>query len=68
MHAAKAAAGDAITAAGATITHHHAVGRDHAPWLGAEIGELGVALLRSAKATLDPTGVMNPGKVMGWGL
>ena len=65
-HAAKTAAGDAITAAGATITHHHAVGRDHAPWLGAEIGELGVALLRSAKATLDPTGVMNPGKVMGW--
>jgi alkyldihydroxyacetonephosphate synthase len=62
--AAKVAAGDAIAAAGATITHHHAVGRDHAPWLGAEIGPLGVALLRAAKATLDPTGIMNPGKLL----
>ncbi len=65
-HAAKAAASDAIVAAGATITHHHALGRDHAPWLGAEVGELGLALLRSAKATLDPTGMMNPGKLMDW--
>ncbi len=63
-HAAKAAAGEAITATGATITHHHAVGRDHAPWLGAEVGDLGLALLRSAKATLDPTGIMNPGKLL----
>lgn len=63
-HAAKTAAGDAISAVGATITHHHAVGRDHAPWLGAEIGELGLELLRSAKATLDPTGIMNPGKLV----
>lgn len=58
---AKTAASDAITEAGATITHHHAVGRDHKPWLGAEIGELGVAVLRSVKATLDPEGVLNPG-------
>ncbi len=65
-HAAKAAASDAIAAAGATITHHHAVGRDHAPWLEAEVGKLGLALLRSAKATLDPTGIMNPGKLMDW--
>ena len=63
-HAAKVAASDAIAATGATITHHHAVGSDHAPWLEAEIGELGVALLRSAKATLDPTGIMNPGKLL----
>jgi len=63
-HAAKAAAGDAIAAAGATITHHHAVGRDHAPWLGGEVGELGLALLRSVKATLDPQGIMNPGKLL----
>ncbi len=62
--AAKEAAGEAISAVGATITHHHAVGRDHAPWLGAEVGELGLALLRSAKATLDPTGIMNPGKLI----
>lgn len=59
--AAKAAASDAIVAAGATITHHHAVGTDHRPWLAAEIGELGVAVLRAVKAELDPTGILNPG-------
>ena len=63
-HAAKTAAGDALVAAGATITHHHAVGRDHAPWLADEVGPLGIALLRAAKATLDPTGIMNPGKLI----
>ena len=59
--AAKAAASDAIVAAGATITHHHAVGTDHKPWLVHEIGELGVSVLRAVKADLDPTGVLNPG-------
>ncbi len=59
--AAKRAAGDAIAAAGATITHHHAVGRDHAPWLEAEHGLLGVELLRALKDRCDPAGVMNPG-------
>ncbi len=63
-HAVKAAAGDAISAAGGTITHHHAVGRDHAPWLHAEIGPLGIGLLRAAKAQLDPQGVLNPGKLV----
>ena len=59
--AAKAAASDAMTGAGATITHHHAVGTDHKPWLAREIGEVGVAVLRAVKAELDPTGVLNPG-------
>ncbi len=59
--AAKAAASDAIVAAGATITHHHAVGTDHKPWLTAEIGELGASVLRAVKADLDPTGILNPG-------
>jgi alkyldihydroxyacetonephosphate synthase len=59
--AAKAAANDAIVAAGATITHHHAVGTDHKPWLSHEIGELGASVLRAVKADLDPTGVLNPG-------
>jgi alkyldihydroxyacetonephosphate synthase len=59
--AAKAAANDAIVAAGATITHHHAVGTDHRPWLVHEIGELGASVLRAVKADLDPTGVLNPG-------
>ncbi len=58
---AKAAASDAIVAAGATITHHHAVGTDHKPWLAAEIGPLGVSVLRAVKADLDPTGILNPG-------
>ena len=61
---AKAAAGDAIVAAGATITHHHAVGRDHAPWLGAETGPLGLELLRTVKDRCDPAGVMNPGVLL----
>ena len=59
--AAKAAASDAMTGAGATITHHHAVGTDHKPWLAREIGEVGVRALRAVKAELDPTGVLNPG-------
>jgi alkyldihydroxyacetonephosphate synthase len=59
--AAKGAAMDAIVAAGATITHHHAVGTDHQPWLEAEIGPVGIAVLRAAKAAVDPEGILNPG-------
>ncbi|MDQ6751816.1 MAG: FAD-binding oxidoreductase, partial [Actinomycetota bacterium] len=62
--AAKQAAGEAIVGAGATITHHHGVGRDHAQWLGAEIGAPGVQALRAVKAALDPLGIMNPGKLV----
>ncbi len=60
----KRAALRAILAGGGTITHHHAVGRDHAPWLAQEIGELGVEVLRVAKQRLDPAGIMNPGKLL----
>jgi alkyldihydroxyacetonephosphate synthase len=62
--AAKSAASDAITSNGGTITHHHAIGRDHAAWLEREVGELGVELIRSAKKRLDPVGIMNPGKLL----
>ena len=62
--AAKRAATAAIVAAGATVTHHHAVGIDHAPWLSAEIGDLGVEVLRAVKDRLDPAGVLNPGKLL----
>jgi alkyldihydroxyacetonephosphate synthase len=62
--AVKAAACEAIVAAGGTITHHHAVGRDHAPYMEAEIGAVGIEVLRSAKERLDPAGVMNPGKLL----
>lgn len=58
---AKAAASEAIVRAGASITHHHAVGTDHRPWLAAGIGEVGVEVLRAVKARLDPAGVLNPG-------
>jgi alkyldihydroxyacetonephosphate synthase len=61
---AKTAATDAIVATGGTITHHHAVGADHAPWLGAEDGELGLDVLRALKERCDPAGIMNPGKLL----
>jgi alkyldihydroxyacetonephosphate synthase len=63
-HAAKTAASEAIVATGGTITHHHAVGSDHAPFLAREVGEHGIAALRSVKAALDPAGIMNPGKLL----
>ena len=62
--AAKVAACDAIMASGGTITHHHAVGADHRPWMSAEIGDLGVQVLRAVKQTLDPAGILNPGKLI----
>lgn len=61
----KVAALDAVVAAGATITHHHAVGTDHAPWMEAEVGALGLDVLRAAKERLDPEAIMNPGKLLG---
>src|SRR5271166_855918 len=63
-HEVKEAASRAIVEGGGTITHHHAVGRDHAPWMAAEVGEAGVATLRAVKAELDPAGIMNPGKLL----
>jgi alkyldihydroxyacetonephosphate synthase len=54
----------AIVECGGTITHHHAVGRDHAPYLGDEVGELGLELLRAVKTRCDPAGIMNPGKLL----
>lgn len=62
--AAKRAAGDAIMTHAGTITHHHAVGVDHRPWMTQEIGELGVRVLRAVKQTLDPAGILNPGKLV----
>jgi len=57
----KAAAGDAVLAHGGTITHHHAVGRDHRPWYDRQRPEPFAAALRAAKAALDPAGILNPG-------
>ncbi|MCA1822814.1 MAG: FAD-binding oxidoreductase, partial [Frankia sp.] len=60
----KAAASDAILAAGGTITHHHAVGRDHRTWYDAQRPPPFAAALAGAKAALDPTGMLNPGVLL----
>jgi alkyldihydroxyacetonephosphate synthase len=62
--AVKRAACEAIVAHGGTITHHHAVGRDHAPYMEAEVGRTSLDLIRAAKEQLDPAGIMNPGKLL----
>jgi alkyldihydroxyacetonephosphate synthase len=59
--AIKRAASEAILAAGGTITHHHAVGRDHRPWYDRQRPEPFAAALRGAKLAVDPAGIMNPG-------
>jgi len=59
----KKAASDAIVAHGGTISHQHGVGVDHAPWLPAEKGPLGMDLIRAMARELDPDGLMNPGKL-----
>jgi alkyldihydroxyacetonephosphate synthase len=59
--AIKTTAADALIARGGTITHHHAVGRDHRPWYDRQRPELFAAALRAAKRELDPLGVLNPG-------
>ncbi|HET8813414.1 MAG TPA: FAD-binding oxidoreductase [Solirubrobacterales bacterium] len=62
--AVKRAACEAIVAHGGTITHHHAVGRDHAAYMESEVGETGLEALRALKDQLDPAGIMNPGKLL----
>jgi alkyldihydroxyacetonephosphate synthase len=61
----KAAVAEAIMAGGGTITHHHAVGRDHRPWYDRQRPEPFAAALAGAKAAVDPAGVMNPGVLVG---
>jgi alkyldihydroxyacetonephosphate synthase len=63
-HTLKQAASHAIIAAGATISHQHGIGTDHLDYLPAEKGPLGIATLRSLSALYDPTGIMNPGKLI----
>jgi alkyldihydroxyacetonephosphate synthase len=57
----KAAAAEAVIEGGGTITHHHAVGRDHRPWYDRQRPAPFAAALRAAKAELDPAGMLNPG-------
>ena len=60
----KAAVSDAIAASGGTITHHHAVGRDHRPWYDRQRPDPFAAALRAAKSALDPAGILNPGVLL----
>jgi alkyldihydroxyacetonephosphate synthase len=62
--AIKHAVSEAVLAAGGTITHHHAVGREHRPWYDRQRPEPFAAALRGAKAAVDPAGIMNPGVLL----
>ncbi len=57
----KAAASEAVLRLGGTITHHHAIGRDHRPWYDRQRPEAFARALRAAKRELDPAGILNPG-------
>jgi alkyldihydroxyacetonephosphate synthase len=57
----KAAVSDAVISAGGTITHHHAVGRDHRPWYDRQRPDPFADALRAAKRELDPRSILNPG-------
>jgi alkyldihydroxyacetonephosphate synthase len=61
----KTAASDAIVEHGGTISHQHGVGRDHRPWLAAEKGDLGLAVLGDVARRLDPDGLLNRGVLLG---
>lgn len=60
----KAAVSQAIVAHGGTISHQHGVGRDHAPFMAAEKGPLGMATLAELCRHFDPNHIMNPGKLL----
>jgi alkyldihydroxyacetonephosphate synthase len=62
--AIKSAASEALLRNGGTITHHHAVGRDHRPWYDRQRPDLFADALRAAKTALDPAHVLNPGVLL----
>src|SRR5208282_4497824 len=49
---------------GATLSHHHAVGTEHLPWLAADISPVGVQAVAAIKQGLDPANIMNPGRLL----
>jgi len=61
----KAAASETLLRLGGTITHHHAVGRDHRPWYDDQRSDLFARVLFAAKQSLDPQGLLNPGVLIG---
>jgi alkyldihydroxyacetonephosphate synthase len=60
---AKRAVTDAIVSNGGTVTHHHAVGTAHKPWLAQEIGQAGVDAINVLRDRFDPQRILNPGKL-----
>jgi alkyldihydroxyacetonephosphate synthase len=61
---AKVAATEAIVRRGGALSHHHGIGSDHRVWMEPYLGPSGVRWLAALKSTLDPQGVMNPGKLV----
>jgi alkyldihydroxyacetonephosphate synthase len=61
---AKRAASEAIMEHGGTISHHHGVGYEHAPWMRREVGEISLKAIEAVKRVMDPEGIMNPGKLI----
>lgn len=55
---------DAIMRLGGTLSHHHAVGTEHRPWMEQEVSPAGLQALQALKSSLDPKGVLNPGKLL----
>ena len=62
--AMKSAASSVVVSCGGTISHQHGVGLDHAPYLRAEKGELGIRMIESVRQSLDPDRLLNPGKLV----
>ena len=61
---AKRAASEAIMEHGGTISHHHGIGYEHAPWMRREVGEISIKALHAVKKVMDPADIMNPGKLL----
>jgi len=61
--AVKRAVTRAILDGGGQLSHHHGIGSEHAPYFREAIGDENWRLLRELKRTLDPRGIMNPGKI-----
>jgi alkyldihydroxyacetonephosphate synthase len=59
----KGAATESVLTHGGTLSHHHGVGLDHAPWLAREKGAVGMEALRALRERIDPAGILNPGKL-----
>lgn len=62
--ALKACTEEAFIEAGGTLSHHHAVGTEHRPWLAREVSNEQIQMIRAVKRTLDPANIMNPGKLL----